>query len=159
RYMSDNNVDYGNALQLSMCKLLCLAEQDIRGELGKERLAALLLMRMAVRAVPKSAMSLDLTRRHMAQCAFISGRRDDVLVKYVSEPLLASAACELWASKDKKLILGILENLRTCLVEGLLVGTGDRGEMVGMLLLCLCWLRACEEATDEASGCWRTYSR
>lgn len=87
-----------------------------------------------------------LVRQHMATCYGLSDDGKDLVVGYLSEPLLAEAAAELMLKKDA--FRTLMEALHRMVVRGSLTLSTGKGEM-GELVVCLALSRAFDRACDR----------
>src|SRR5437660_9282898 len=91
---------------------------------------------------PQSQLEYLLTSSHMATCIGISSDRERILTTYPSEPILSEAA--FWIIESDETLVKILQLFAEILKNGF-VDAGQRGEVVGRLILTFCW-QACVKA-------------
>ena len=102
-------------------------------DLSQERVIAILACRVCLTISPVSQMASALVASHMATAVSISRDREQVVVAYPSEPILALAARDLM--NEPQYFCRCLSFLATSLQSGA-VSKGHRGEVVvGLLLL------------------------
>ena len=91
------------------------------------------------------SLASELVAGYMATCVYVAPDRESITATYPSEPALASGAA--LAMKDTEVLVSMLKYLRDAMQNGE-VNAGYRGELVGRLLLLLCYDCCCQEMSD-----------
>jgi hypothetical protein len=87
-----------------------------------------------------SSLASDLVANYMAICVSISTQRNDLMICYPPEPILAEAAARLCLSMNDSgemnfaHYVNVLDDLKTAMALGT-VNAGDRGELIGRIVL------------------------
>jgi hypothetical protein len=98
---------------------------------------AILSVRLCLFVDPYSSLASELMASHMADIVAISNDREQVIISYPSEPILAEAA----ANYATKFRLELIEKMVSLIHSGM-VTNGYRGELLGRYLLLDSWERA-----------------
>jgi hypothetical protein len=86
-----------------------------------------------------STLASDLVANYMAICVSISSLRNDLMICYPPEPILAEAASDLCVPRIAESLnllhyVNILDDLKTAMSLGT-VNAGDRGELIARIIL------------------------
>jgi hypothetical protein len=80
-----------------------------------------------------------LVASHMATLLGVSADRNQQLIQYVGEPVLAEAACWCWQHDEGKFLMRLISRFHRCIKTGFLgsiQNPGDIGATVAMIFLC-----------------------
>ena len=110
--------------------------------------------RVALNISPCSHLAQELVAEHMAMCTHVSEDRKTLMVRYVSEPVLAEASA--WSTKTDAIRAEVVKALFTSINVGE-VNVGYLGELVAQLLLvfardCMSYCKQTNAAQLSRSG-------
>ncbi len=129
--------DLYKAVDLACCKLIAQSSTELKDKPTSDQLLAILTIRLCLFVDPCSRFASQLSASHMADINAISEDREQFIISYPSEPILAEAAA-YYASELRSYMI---QNLLPFIHSGM-VGGGYRGEFLGRYLLLESWERA-----------------